>query len=193
MDVITLSDKTQNFTLNCRNWMNNSNWDPWRGPIRFTQNTEIGFMFWKLGLKTNFPHNYWDIKRKIFLLWESRMRNVCSRSFIQSLGDIKYFYKNYFLFKRQEGHLLLALLTLGPQGIASTASIPHCRTVVIKHFYNKINFIFYFISLGTKSWKKQNVSWRTNCERKRTNILRKEDQPTNQPAPISENILRAKI
>lgn len=24
MDVITLSDKTENFTLNCRNWMNNS-------------------------------------------------------------------------------------------------------------------------------------------------------------------------
>ena len=106
MDVITLSDKTQHFTLNCRNWMNNSNWDPWRGPIRFTQNTEIGFMFWKLGLKTNFPHNYWDIKRKIFLLWESRMRNVCCRSFIQSLGDIYNIFTKWFSFQEARGSSL---------------------------------------------------------------------------------------
>ena len=62
------------------------------------------------------------------------------------------FLPNDFLFKRQEGHLLLAQLTLGPEGIASIASIPHCRTVlVIKHFHDKINFILYFISLVTKS------------------------------------------
>ena len=40
------------------------------------------------------------------------------------------FLPNDFLFKRQEGHLLLALLTLGPEGITSTstASLPYCRT-----------------------------------------------------------------
>ena len=146
--------------------------------ISFTLNTEIGFMFWKLGLKFSSQLLRHKEKNSSFV----RIKNEkCLLQILHSESGWVIniiFLPNDFLFKRQEGHLLLALLTLGPEGIASAASIPHCRTVVIKHFYNKINFIFYFISLLTKSWKKQNVSWRTNCERKRTNILRKGDQPT---------------